>query len=674
MDRTIERDFRRFRTKGDSKALGRVFDAAAPELARLSHYLVKDASAAEDVLQATFVTAIEKASSYEEGRGLMAWLTGILARHAAQSRRLSARSPDPERLPRPTPADPATTAETGELAQLALEQLDALPPTYGPAVRSFLTDGKPAREIGASLGISAGAASVRLHRGLNMLRERLRRDFPQTAVPTIAALPLASIREALVATATTNTPVAGTTAAKAAVAGGTLMTKKTVALVAAGVLLGVGTREAAVALQHPPESHALENAVELGSVTRPDPSPSHDEDSQGLAEATQAPSARRPLTDPGQELDESRLDWLTRLNRADSQEAAKRVLGLLATMPDGNGGKILTRLWPRIEPEAPRMWAPNVFTEHADEGLVAVLAASVADEDARVQHMGLLSAGYIAHQELQGRPEEFRSWLEAVNGLDLEGVVRTSARRFVEHGLTLSDEHLLAALDRLTFRSEELIRELDLDPSEVWLTAGFDKLVQRLLDSGLAGSERMVKRLAKRMDLSSVVFADALGLLQSPELSERVTGLDLLRSGKISKELLDGHVLPIVRDHSNRDPEELQAALNVLAGVDLKWDPAPVLSLIQEPAHYETTNMMFAAGMALGNLEDPRAIPTMIGVIMAHNDYETVYGLGYFGLRKMTDVPYDESHDGDFWLDWWDKNRGRFGDGVSSIPIPTVGR
>ena len=40
-------------------------------------------------------------------------------------------------------------------------------------------------------------------------------------------------------------------------------------------------------------------------------------------------------------------------------------------------------------------------------------------------------------------------------------------------------------------------------------------------------------------------------------------------------------------------------------------------------------------------------IPTMIAVIIADDTYDSIYGVGYFGLRKFTGVEYDESHDGD---------------------------
>ena len=71
----------------------------------------------------------------------------------------------------------------------------------------------------------------------------------------------------------------------------------------------------------------------------------------------------------------------------------------------------------------------------------------------------------------------------------------------------------------------------------------------------------------------------------------------------------------------------------------------------------------------LAEFRDPRAIPTMIAVIEADNDYESVYMVGHFGLRALTGVSYDEQHDGAWWRDWWKRNRGRF-ESAKAIDIP----
>ncbi len=60
-----------------------------------------------------------------------------------------------------------------------------------------------------------------------------------------------------------------------------------------------------------------------------------------------------------------------------------------------------------------------------------------------------------------------------------------------------------------------------------------------------------------------------------------------------------------------------------------------------------------------------RVIPLQIAIIDADNSYDTVYGVGYFGLGQgkigeMTKVRYSKWHDGPWWRRWWSKHRERF--------------
>ncbi len=73
---------------------------------------------------------------------------------------------------------------------------------------------------------------------------------------------------------------------------------------------------------------------------------------------------------------------------------------------------------------------------------------------------------------------------------------------------------------------------------------------------------------------------------------------------------------------------------------------------------------------AIAETGDPRAIPTLIGVIIADDTYDSTYGVGYFGLRHITDVSYDESHDGEWWRKWWERNKSRYAADGRAMGIP----
>ncbi len=65
----------------------------------------------------------------------------------------------------------------------------------------------------------------------------------------------------------------------------------------------------------------------------------------------------------------------------------------------------------------------------------------------------------------------------------------------------------------------------------------------------------------------------------------------------------------------------------------------------------------------------------MIGAIDSDNSYETIYGLGYYGLGffkgvNLTGVEYSPYHDGAWWRRWWEANKHRFPPEVQATPIP----
>ena len=133
MTSPLEHAFQNFRTTGSPEALAEVYDAVAPHLLRLAMHLAVDAAAAEDLVQATFVTAIEKADDFEDGRPLRPWLVGILTNHArnAQRKRRTA-LPGESAMPEPAAAgsDPLAGLKTAEFDAALDEAIDRIPEAY----------------------------------------------------------------------------------------------------------------------------------------------------------------------------------------------------------------------------------------------------------------------------------------------------------------------------------------------------------------------------------------------------------------------------------------------------------------------------------------------------------------------------------------------------------------
>ena len=165
--------FERFRRNGDVSALGEAFDLAGLTLANVSRHLARDTAEAEDLVQATFLTAIEKAHSYDASRPLLPWLLGILTLHARDARRKRGRDPDPDRLAQPNEVGPLDQAASAELAGAVERALSSLPKLYREVLGAHLTQGLKPEQIARRIDVAPGTVRVRLHRGLKRLRKAL---------------------------------------------------------------------------------------------------------------------------------------------------------------------------------------------------------------------------------------------------------------------------------------------------------------------------------------------------------------------------------------------------------------------------------------------------------------------------------------------------------------------
>jgi beta-lactamase regulating signal transducer with metallopeptidase domain/predicted esterase len=88
----------------------------------------------------------------------------------------------------------------------------------------------------------------------------------------------------------------------------------------------------------------------------------------------------------------------------------------------------------------------------------------------------------------------------------------------------------------------------------------------------------------------------------------------------------------------------------------------------------QAADILAAVGEDHPRDEAAKAIPLMIGMIDADNSYDTIYGVGYYGLQlsKLTDVDYSAFHDGAWWRRWWEKNKANYPDDVQRTPIPDL--
>ncbi len=168
-----DRLFERFRRRRDGASLAAVFDRVAPALQRVASHLCRDPHAAEDLVQQTFLAAIERAERWDPERGLFPWLVGILTNRARLHRRAEQRTPVAERLSQPAVEQPDDAAERRELEAAVDAAIAELGDTYRPVLHLHLLHGLNAKEIAAALGRPAGSVRTQLVRGLTRLRAAL---------------------------------------------------------------------------------------------------------------------------------------------------------------------------------------------------------------------------------------------------------------------------------------------------------------------------------------------------------------------------------------------------------------------------------------------------------------------------------------------------------------------
>lgn len=189
-----DRLFAKFRRSGDSRALGLLFDRTAPDLLKVARYLAGDSALAEDLVQATFIAAIESAGRHEPRRPVVPWLIGILNHLAHDARRKRTRSARAPVIQTPAPADPVRAAEVAEVHAAFANAVRGLPQPYRDVVGLHLDEGLRAIEIAARLGRTADTARKQLARGLTMLRRALPPSLATSVAVVASARGVAAVR------------------------------------------------------------------------------------------------------------------------------------------------------------------------------------------------------------------------------------------------------------------------------------------------------------------------------------------------------------------------------------------------------------------------------------------------------------------------------------------------
>jgi len=423
-------------------------------------------------------------------------------------------------------------------------------------------------------------------------------------------------------------------------------------LVLATVLLGLvallGWRLAASRQRAPRELRQTQAEVgepsaalsEGGRVDAPRDSgaPSHDAGPGAPPDA-----ARREVLAPAGE--EARpagpQDWLARVRAAESVAQALAIAREIAALEPDEAWGALRAVFPAVAFSKARQQILKLFVLRADHPhTVRILHLGATDPDPAVQGWAFEYLRKVALRDFSGDHSAYLEWSARFTDLPLAEVLRENARELALRLSALHGGELLAAL--------EAVRDLDLRPGQA---AGVD-LAAVLREAGL------------------LVTVDAW--LAGDEPEARRIGLRWLAELDPGEGYLRRSVLPLLQAQG-QDAASLKAgACHALGRPGNDWAVDPLLDAMK--ADLREGPVLFGYARALAEIGDARVVPTLIAMIEAEGTYDTVYGVGYFGLTPLTGVAYHESHDGAFWRAWWQENRRRLPPEVGALDIPDLGK
>ncbi len=159
------------------EAWERLYNLTHIPLLRMLRRLTGDESAAEEALQATYLTAIERIGAFNPRKGAAdAWLAGIARRKALEVRRNG--RPGPQAID--PPSDPQKTWESNGRAAAVLDRLE---PRYAEVLRRKYVEEQSLGRIARELGLKQATVGTLLHRGRARFRELYERMLEREAVP-----------------------------------------------------------------------------------------------------------------------------------------------------------------------------------------------------------------------------------------------------------------------------------------------------------------------------------------------------------------------------------------------------------------------------------------------------------------------------------------------------------
>lgn len=167
---------------GDEAAFARLYDRYERPLFSVAFHVLRDATAAEDVLQDVFVQLWERAAQYDPACGKPLTWAVVLTRNKCIDRlrgqqrrqRLNQAARELDAAPATGQADQASERMVlNEQVELMRQALAELPAEQRHAIELAFLRGRTQTEIAAELAVPLGTVKARIRRGMLQLRARL---------------------------------------------------------------------------------------------------------------------------------------------------------------------------------------------------------------------------------------------------------------------------------------------------------------------------------------------------------------------------------------------------------------------------------------------------------------------------------------------------------------------
>jgi RNA polymerase sigma-70 factor (ECF subfamily) len=156
-----------------------------------------NAADADDAFQAAFLVLARRADDLGALGSLAGWLHGVAVRVSRKARVAAARRRAREREADTVARDnPTTDLDWADLRPVIDEELARLGEKYQAPIALCYLEGRTQQEAAALLGWPEGTVSGRLHRGKELLRERLARRGVACSAATIGVLLLTRAADA----------------------------------------------------------------------------------------------------------------------------------------------------------------------------------------------------------------------------------------------------------------------------------------------------------------------------------------------------------------------------------------------------------------------------------------------------------------------------------------------